>query len=223
MAVEGFQSVVVADDDQVAVAAGFGRRDRDAHLAVEGGVDRVARFQRQVYALMLAPTAHTELRTDGGLVGIVVAFERVDQLDVHRTRQVGELHHVAVGKEFGRVPAAGVDFAVLDVVAVAEVFPCVVVEQDDHHCVVARRERVDGDHPVDVFGRFDRLRLFPRFERLGLLLFEAVDLLLDLLQEFAHVVDALGLQGRGRAGEKKGGEKITQFHRVCVLVSLNQN
>lgn len=78
-------------------------------------------------------------------------------------------------------------------------------------------------HPVDVFGRFDRLRLFPRFERLGLLLFEAVDLLLDLLQEFAHVVDALGLQGRGRAGEKKGGEKITQFHRVCVLVSLNQN
>ena len=139
VAVESFQSVVVADDDQVAVAAGFGRRDRDAHLAVEGGVDRVARFQRQVYALMLAPAAHTELRTDGGLVGIVVAFERVDQLDVHRTRQVGELHHVAVGKEFGRVPAAGVDFAVLDVVAVAEVFPCVVVEQDDHHCVVARK------------------------------------------------------------------------------------
>lgn len=66
---------------------------------------------------------------------------------------------------------------------------------------------VDGDHPVDVFGRFDRLRLFLRFERLGLLLFEAVDLLLDLLQEFAHVVDALGLQGRGRAPVKRRAVK----------------
>lgn len=65
---------------------------------------------------------------------------------------------------------------------VAEVFPRVVVEQDDLHGVVARRERVDGDHSVDVFGRFDGLRLLAGLEGLGLLFFDAVNLLLNLLQ-----------------------------------------
>lgn len=53
--VVGFQPVVVADDDQVAVAALV--IFRNTHAAAERGVDRVAHLERQVDALMLAPPA----------------------------------------------------------------------------------------------------------------------------------------------------------------------
>ena len=129
VAVVGLQPVVVADDDQVAVAA---HRLRDAHAAAEGGVDRVAHLERQIDPLVAASPAHAELaaRIDRTLVGIVESRRGVHEGDDHRLGNVG-LRHAAVREERFRIPVLLEDRAVLSHFAVADVFPGVVAEEYD--------------------------------------------------------------------------------------------
>ena len=136
MAVIGLQPVVVADDDQIAVPALV--VFRDSHPAAECGVNRIARLERQIDALMLAATARTVLaaRMHRALIRAVVAGQRVDQVDDHR---LGHRRHVylLVGEERLRIPVFLEDGAVLGHFAVADVFPCVVAVEHHLHRVVA--------------------------------------------------------------------------------------
>ena len=159
--VVGLQPVVVADDDQVAVAALV--IFRNTHAAAERGVDRVARLERQVDALMLAPPPRAVFaaRVHRTLVGAVVARDRVHQVDDHRFGHRRHVH-LLVGEERCRIPVFLEDGAVLGYLAVADVFPRVVAVKHHLYGVVARVERVDGHHVVGVENRLDLLGLEPQ-------------------------------------------------------------
>ena len=157
VAVIGLQSVVMADDDQVAIPPdGL----RDAHAAAEGGIDRVAHAERQIDALMPPSAAQAELaaRIDRTFVGIMESRGRVHERHDDRFGNVG-FRDAAVREERLRVPVFFEDRAVLRHLAVADVFPRVVAEQDDVEGLVARIERVDHRQGFRVERRADLLAL----------------------------------------------------------------
>ncbi len=154
VAVVSLQAVVVAYDDQVAVAPLVVLRD--AHAAAERGVDRIADLARQVDALVLATAAGTVLAVRMRLahIGTVVAAQRVHQFDHHRS---GHGRHIdlLIGKEGRRVPVLLENGAVLGDLAVADVFPGIVAVEHHLHGVVVRGKRVDHRQTVGRQGRFD--------------------------------------------------------------------
>ena len=183
-----FETVVVTDDDQVAVSALVVARYAD--LTAECGIDRVAGLERYVDTAVAAAAACPVARTHRTLDRIVVAFERVDQLDCYRARQVSHLD-IVVGKERYGIPMLGIVFDI-PVIFALEVYvsPGVVVEQHHLYGIVCRGERIDGQRPVAVADRCDGLRLDcqQRFDR--------IYLQLHLLKQLFHTVGALGFGGR---------------------------
>ena len=154
VAVVGLQSVVVADDDQIAVSAAVVLRD--AHPAAEGRIDGVAHLQRQVDALMGAAAAQavTSARMGRTLVGAVVALRRVDQLEHHRRGHLGQIG-ILVGEERLRIPILLEDGAVARYFTVAHIAPRIVAVEDDEERLVARIERIDDGRVAHVGHRLD--------------------------------------------------------------------
>lgn len=84
VSVVGFQTIVVTHDDQVAVTAPVVLRDADP--AVESRINGIARFNRNIDSLMSPAMADAVFGADAALVGIMIALERIHQIDRKRRR-----------------------------------------------------------------------------------------------------------------------------------------
>lgn len=131
-------------DDQVAVTAPVVLRDADP--AVESRINGIARFNRNIDSLMSPAMADAVFGADAALVGIMIALERIHQIDRKRCRHLRQRIFL-VREQRARVPVFGVDRTVLDKLSVADVFPRIVVVNDDFHRFVDRLQRVQGMIP----------------------------------------------------------------------------
>ena len=149
VAVGGLKAVLVADDDEVAVAAGI---LRDPDLAGKGGADRVSCLERQVAALVAAPVAHSELGEDLDLVRTAEVGGMVDQPQRDLVGEGTERH--SVGIHSVGVPVLGEIVLRLELVAVLDVFPGIVAVEDELDQGIGGVERIyrpgiAGDHRLD--------------------------------------------------------------------------
>ncbi len=146
----------MAYDHQIAVTAAVVARV--SHLAVECGIDRIARFERQVDALMRPSASQAVARAHASEVWIVIAFERVYEHDSRRFGQRRQLD-VVIGVDRRGIPVVGEDGRVLHVILREDVAPRVVVEEHYSQRIVARRQCIDrgnlayGAYGIDRNGR----------------------------------------------------------------------
>ena len=157
---------------------------------------------------------------DAALVGIMIALERIHQIDRKRCRHLRQRIFL-VREQRARVPVFGVDRTVLDKLSVADVFPRIVVVNDDFHRFVDRLQRVQGDDSVHVGDGFHGIG-----KQRGFLcgqgvppLFEQVEL---PLQRFTGVRGRLRMAVlcRCRRGEQQqgGSDDMSVFHFVSLFL-----
>ena len=139
MAVGRLKTVLVADDDEVAVAAG---PVGDADLAGKGGPDRIAGLERQVAALMAAFVTVAELGEDFNLVGAAEVGGIVDQPESHFVRKGLEVDPVGVHGLV--VPVLGEIVFLLETVSVLDIFPGIVAIEYELYKGVGGVKGVDG-------------------------------------------------------------------------------
>ena len=234
MSVVGFQTIVVTHDDQVAVTAPVVLRDADP--AVESRINGIARFNRNIDSLMSPAMADAVFGADAALVGIMIALERIHQIDRKRCRHLRQRIFL-VREQRARVPVFGVDRTVLDKLSVADVFPRIVVVNDDFHRFVDRLQRVQGDdsvHVGDGFHGIGKQRGFlcgqgvpPLFEQVELPL-QRFDLLAELFGIRCRLQVFTGVRGRlrmavlcrCRRGEQQqgGSDDMSVFHFVSLFL-----
>ena len=128
MTVECLQTVVVAQYDKVAVTVS--NVSTDTHATVECSIYGIACLKVDICTLMYAATARTILRCNTSLVWIVVALERVHQVNNHRHRKILQLN--LEGLNLCCVPLLGeYRFVQYVDVAVTHEAPSVVVVKND--------------------------------------------------------------------------------------------
>ena len=162
MSVGGLKAVLVADDDEVAIAAGV---LGDADLAGEGGADGITRLERQVRSLVAPAVADAELGEDLDLVGAAEVRGMVDQPEGHLIGQ--SIERNPIGVHSVSVPVRREIVFLLELVAVLDVFPGIVAVEDDLDQRVGRVKRIycpciGRDHGLDGLqarSRDDEFRL----------------------------------------------------------------
>ena len=125
--VVGLQSVVVTDDNKITITAS--NKCSYTYTTIERSIYRIARLQIDVRTLMHTTTARTILRRHTALERVVIALERIHQVDYHRYGQILLLDVVGLDLV---VPVLGVYGLVQYVdIAVTHILPCVVVVEYD--------------------------------------------------------------------------------------------
>ena len=165
MGVEGLQAVLVADDDDVAVAADvLGHPD----LAGEGGIDGGAFREAEVDAAVVAGAAVAVAGGDvdpGDVAGVAVLAGVIDEPDVGLLREALPGAPVGVGAV---VVPEGVESVLLqDLGGVFPVFVGPVAQQDDLDDRILGRDRVDADGGDGRDQGFDGVQGGARDEKLG--------------------------------------------------------
>lgn len=130
----------MTDDDQSAVA-GFGAFG-ESDTSVEYRIYRVAEFQRDVDAVVVAASARSVTRRDATYVRIMIVFQRIDQRNRHRFRQRVQ-RHVAIRRNGVGIPVPAENGRVLLDCAVAHVSPCIIVVKHDAYGFIVRGQRID--------------------------------------------------------------------------------